>query len=130
MESVGINSYSNEWCVSGTGNYIETTDGIYSFNGCDKGFPYYLHTSCDVTVYIHFDWCYAVWIIGIDYTTWWTLAYCQQGFHLENCTNNLYEYDINSNSYINNNVIIEQCNSGNNLTVVNVNNSGMFVLIY
>ena len=108
---------------------MDVTDGIYSFNGCYEGFPYYLRTGCDSPLYIHFNWCYAVWMIGTDYTTWWTLAYCQQGFHLQNCTNNLYEWDYDAELWKNNNVSVEQCTFNNNLTV-NHNNSRMFVLIF
>ena len=91
LTSLGIDATS-AYCVDNSQYTQISIDGVWEYQACDAGLPYYHRTIYGINYYLHFDWCPAYWFIGADISTTSTIAYCRR-WNLIDCNNNLREYN-------------------------------------
>ena len=87
---------TNKWCVTDVAFNPSIVNGTYKRIGCDEGVPYYELQPSGSGFYLHFDWCYAYWLLGSEISSTSVSAFCND-WEFSSCTgsdNGLYEYTV------------------------------------
>lgn len=108
LTSIGLRD-ADAYCIINP-EHRDDINGSYGYVGCDAGLPYYqLDYPGTPDIFLHFDWCFAWWLIGEDITTISVYAYCS-AWDILDCTNDLQEYVPLSSGFVQDtSVTINQC---------------------